>query len=185
MKKYPFLAILSSVLIFASCSNSKTYFTPAIRARVEANSVPLSKIQFYVDRDIVLKREMDKGETKVTNGELKFENGHYINIITLKKGTQGVCTNVFPNKISISFEVGGNYINFGRTKQGTSTDPYRVLANSWVSDYGIITYEGKEYHIEESGTEASIMIKSKWLKTSQVESREMKGRSVSDNNAQH
>src|ERR1700761_9098155 len=173
MKKYSYLAIVSAAVLFASCSSSKTYFTPAIRARIEANSVPLSKVQFYVDRDIVLKRELDKGETKVTNGELKFQNGHYINIITLKKGTQGVCTNVFPNKISISFEVGnGNFINFGRTKQGGSTDPYRVLANSWISDYGIITYEGKEYHIEEAGTEASVMIKSKWLKTSQVESRE-------------
>jgi hypothetical protein len=59
-----------------------------------------------------------------------------------------------------------------------------VLANSWVSDYGIITYEGKEYHIEEAGTEASVMIKSKWLKTTQVETRQMKGRTVSDSNPQ-
>jgi hypothetical protein len=180
MKKYTYLLIACSALIFASCSSSKTYFTPAIRSRVEANEVPLSKIQFYVDRDIVLKRELDKGETKVTAGELKFENGHYINIITLKKNTPGVCIVTNPNKVSISFEA-NNSLNFGKTQRGTSYDPYRLLANNWINDYGVVTYEGKDYHIEPAGTEASIMIKSKWLKTTKVESRQMKGRTVSDN----
>jgi len=181
MKKYSYLAVLSSALILASCANSKTYFTPAIRQRVEANSVPLTNIQFYVDRNIELRRELDKGETKVTAGTVKFENGHYVNIITLKKGTPGVCTNIFPGKLSISFEMGsGNYLNFGRTRMGTDNDPYRVLANSWVNDYGIITYEGKQYHIEEAGTEASVLIKTKWLKTTKVEKRAMKGRTVSE-----
>ena len=182
MKKHYYLAIISSALILASCGNAKTYFTPAIRDRVQANSVPLTSIQYYVDRDIVLKRELEKGETKVTAGTVKFENGHYVNIIILKKGTPGVCTMASnPNKISISFETGsGNYINFGRTKMGTDDDPYRVLANSWVSDYGIVTYEGKSYHIESAGTEASIMIKTKWLTTNKVEKRQMKGRTVTD-----
>jgi hypothetical protein len=183
MKKYYYLAIISSALILASCGNSKTYFTPAIRSRVEANSVPLTKIQYYVDRNITLKRELDKGETKVTAGSVKFENGHYVNIIVLKKGTPGVCTMVSPNKLSISFEMGnGNYLNFGRTHAGTDEDPYRVLANSWVNDYGLITYEGKQYQIQSSGTEASIMIKTKWLRTDKVEKRQMKGRTVTDTN---
>lgn len=182
MKKYHYIAIISTALIFASCSSSKTYFTPAIRSRVEANQVSLSKVQFYVDRDIVLRRELDKGETKVTAGELKFENGHYVNIITLKKGTKGVCTSAGTNKVSISFEMGdGNYLNFGKTKAGTANDPYRILADDWVNDYGLITYEGKRYHIEPAGTEASIMIKSSWLRTTKVEKREMKGRSITSN----
>jgi hypothetical protein len=183
MKKYFYsLPVLFSVIVFASCSSSKTYFTPAIRSRVEANSVPLTKIQYYVDRDIVLKRELDKGETKVISGSVKFENGHYVNIITLKKGTPGVCTVVAPNKLSISFEAGdGKFLNFGKTLEGTSTDPYRVLANQWVNDEGVITYEGKPYHIESSGTEASVKIKTKWLNVNKVEKRQMKGRTVSDN----
>jgi hypothetical protein len=183
MKKYFYsLPILFSVIIFTSCSDSKTYFTPAIRSRVEANSVSLTQIQYFVDRDIVLKRELDKGETKVISGTVKFENGHYVNIITLKKGTPGVCTVVAPNKLSISFETGDNkYLNFGKTLTGTSTDPYRVLANQWVGDEGVITYEGKPYHIESSGTEAGVKIKTQWLNTDKVESRQMKGRTVSDN----
>ncbi|HTB51484.1 MAG TPA: hypothetical protein VK718_01825 [Ferruginibacter sp.] len=182
MKKYFYLTIISSALIFASCGSGKTYFTPAIRSKIEATSVPLTKIQYYVDRDIELTRELENGsQTQVTAGTIKFVNGHYMNIIVLKKGTPGVCTMVSPNKLSISFEVGNNnFLNFGRTQAGTIYDPYRVLANSWVSDYGIITYEGKEYHIEPSGTNAGIMIKTKWLRTDKVDVRKMKGRTVND-----
>lgn len=186
MKKYFYaLPVLFSVILFTSCSSSKTYFTPAIRSRVEANSVALTKIQYYVDRDIVLKRELDKGETKVVSGAVKFQNGHYVNIITLKKGTPGICTVVAPNKLSISFETGDNrYLTFGKTLNGTTTDPYRVLANQWINDEGVITYEGKPYHIESSGVEAGVKIKTKWLNVDKVETRQMKGRTVSSNSAQ-
>jgi hypothetical protein len=178
MKKYLYLSAIAAIVL-ASCSDSKTYFTPAIRSRVEANSVPLTKIQYFVDRDIVLERELDKGETKVESGTVKFQNGHYENLIVLKKGTPGVCTMVAPNKLSISFEVGTDqFINFGKTLNSGTTDPYRILANEWVGEEGVITYEGKTYHIQASGTEASIKIKTKWLRTNKVEKRQMKGITV-------
>ena len=53
-----------------------------------------------------------------------------------------------PDKVQISFEMGdGKALTFGKTKTATQTDPYRILANNWVNDYGIITYEGKQYYI--------------------------------------
>src|ERR1700733_14221861 len=119
MKKQYYLAIISALLILASCSDSKTVFTQNIRAKMEVNTVPLTKIQYYVDRDIVLKRELQTGETKVTDGSVKFEDGHFVNIIILKKNTPGVCTMVAPDKLSIAFEMGsGNYLNFGKTQTG-------------------------------------------------------------------
>lgn len=170
--------VLSSILV-SSCSSSKTYFTQAIRDDVDRSQVDISKIQFYADRDIVLKRELDNGEVKVNSGKVSFENGHYVNIITLKKGTPGVCTFRKNGVVGISFESGNDhFLIFGKTKYAQPSDPYRILANDWVNDYGIITYEGKTFRIEQKGTEAGIMIKSKWLQKTKVESREMKGRKV-------
>lgn len=181
MKKYALPFCIVCIAFLASCSSSKTYFTAAIRKRVEANNLPLQKIQFYADRDIVLRRDMESGETKITSGKLTMENGHYVNIITLKKNTPGVCTVVDNNVLSISFEAGDNkYLNFGKTKQARPEDPYRILANDWVRDYGVVTYEGKKYYIQPAGTEASIMIKTSVLRKSTVNSREMKGRKVTD-----
>ncbi len=180
--RYPVLFALP--LLLAACSSPKTYFTSSIRNRVENNRVPLEKIQFYADRDIVLRRDMETGETKVNAGVVKFENGHYVNIVTLPKNTPGVCTVVKNNIVGISFEAGDNkYLTFGKTKNAQPNDPYRILANDWVSDYGVINYDGKKYHIQPEGTEAAILIKTKMLKTYSLEERKMKGRTVSEKNS--
>ena len=183
MKRNSWNLLLVLPIVLVACSSPKTYFTSSIRAKVENSHQPLEQIQFYSDRDIVLRREIKTGEAKVTSGKVKFENGHYVNIITLKKNTPGVCTVVKNNVVGISFEQGENkFLTFGKTKFAKPDDPYRILANEWVNDYGVINYDGKQYHIQSSGTEASIMIKSKLLKKSKVEEREMKGRKVGDAN---
>ncbi len=85
------------------------------------------------------------------------------------------------NALGISFESGDNkYLTFGKTKMAKPNDPYRILANEWVNEYGIINYEGEKYHIQPAGTEAGIMIKTNVLKKYKVEERKMKGRTVSD-----
>jgi len=179
MKKYHFL-IAVLIIVLASCSTPKTYFTPQIRGRVEQGKVPLAKLQYYVDRDVELRRELVTGETKVSSGKVKFIDGKYVNVIVLKKNTRGVCTMSQPDKIMISFEVGeGKFITFGKTKAGSNTDPYRILANVWVKDCGEIEYEGKKYFIQPAGTEASIMIKKSVFRKSEFKTRTMKGVKVS------
>lgn len=177
MKSNIIIALLV-VATFASCSSSKTYFSTQIRQKVESTGTPLTQLQYYIDRDVELSREILKDETKVTTGVVRFENGKNLNIITLKKNTPGVCTKVLPDKILVSFEVGDDkFLTFGKTKYATDTDPYKVLANSWIGDYGSITYEGKNYFIH-SGTEASIMIKTSELTKEEVNKRKMKGRVI-------
>ena len=177
MKSNIIIALLV-VATFASCSSSKTYFSTQIRQKVESTGTPLTQLQYYIDRDVELSREILKDETKVTTGVVRFENGKNLNIITLKKNTPGVCTKVLPDKILVSFEVGDDkFLTFGKTKYATETDPYKVLANSWIGDYGSITYEGKNYFIH-FGTEASIMIKTSELTKEEVNKRKMKGRVI-------
>lgn len=179
--KRSFVYLFSIPLLLTACGSSKTYFTAGIRSRVEANQQELEKIQFYTDRDIVLRRDLETGETKVTSGKVKMENGHSVNIITLPKNTPGVCTVVKSNIVGISFEPGDNhFLTFGKTKNAQANDPYRILANDWVSDYGVINYDGKKYHIQSEGTNAALLIKTRLLKKYTVQERKMKGRTVND-----
>lgn len=166
------------VTVFASCSSSKTYFSAAIRQKVESIGTPVTQLQFYIDRDVELSREILKDETKVTSGVIRFENGKNLNIITLKKNTPGVCTKVLPDKIIISFEVGDDkFLTFGKTKFALDTDPYKILANSWIGDFGSINYEGKKYFIHKGGN-ASVMIKTSELNNVEVSKRKMAGRVI-------
>ncbi len=180
MKNNIIIALLA-VAALTSCSSSKTYFSTAIREKVENIGTPVTQLQFYVDRDVELSRELLKDETKVTSGEVRFENGKNLNIITLKKNTPGVCTKVLPDKVIISFEVGDDkFLTFGKTKYASDNDPYKILANSWIGNYGSINYEGKKYFIHRGGN-ASVLIKTSEINNVEINKRKMKGRVIAPN----
>jgi|SRR5882724_104361 len=168
-------------IVFASCSTPKTYFSSSIRTRVENSSIPVTKLQYYVDRDVEIRREVESRSAKVESGIIKLENGKYVNIVTLKKNTPGVCTKIYPDKIDVSFEVGdGKYLTFGKLKNADINAAYTLYANSWMNDMGAITYDGKQYYILPAGSEAKLMIKKSVLQTSKVDKHEMNGRKVTD-----
>lgn len=176
--KIVFFTSLVTVLGLASCSTPKTYFTPSVRSKIEASDIPVSKLQFYVDRDVELRREVASGSAQVSAGVVKFENGKYVNIITLKRNTPGVCTKAYEDKIDVSFEMGdGRYLTFGKLKRDGRA-PYTLYADSWGRELGEIRYDGKTYYILPAGSEARLMIRKNALNTLKIEKREMKGRKV-------
>ncbi len=179
--KLLYAAIVTVSIAGLSCRSSKTYFTPQIRTKVENAGINLNKIQFYVDRDMELKREITKEEASVTKGKVKIIDGKYINIINLEKYTPGICSATFPDKILVSFETGENKaLTFGKTRDASATDPYKILAFEWYDNGdGRVKYEGKSYRIT-NGTEGSVMIKSKFVrKADKVTKRNMEGVKVS------
>jgi hypothetical protein len=172
------------VLFLASCSTPKTYFNSNVRTQVENSSIPISKVQFYVDRDVEIRREVSSSTAKVSSGVVKLENGKYVNIVTLKKNTPGVCTHTFPDKVDISFEVGdGKFLTFGKLKNRDANAPYTLYANSWLNDLGEINYDGKQYYILPEGSEAKLMIKKNVLRTVKVDKHEMNGRKIGSGTA--
>lgn len=167
-----------TVLALASCGTPKTYFTSSVRSNIESSNIPMSKLQFYVDRDVELRREVSSANAKVSAGVVKFENGKYVNIITLRKNTPGVCTRAYGDKMDVSFEVGdGRYLTFGEVKRD-SRAPYTLYADNWGKVYGEIKYNGLTYYILPGGSEARLMIKKSSLNTLEVNKHEMKGRKV-------
>jgi len=93
--------------------------TSGTRTRVETKS-PVDKLQFYVDRDIVLKRTLTSGETKIVSGIVKIEQGKQVNIILIKKNTAGICTKYTNNTLDISFEEGPDKVlTFGVAQNAT------------------------------------------------------------------
>jgi hypothetical protein len=148
VKIFNFIFIFISVILI-SCSTRKTYFTEATRNRLESKAIPISKIQFYIDRDVELRRELSSGDAKVNSGKVLFENGKYVHIILLKKHTPGVCTKLYTGKIDVSFEIGNDKsITFSASKDGI----YKIAAIDWKDQNGgKILYEGETYYIVDNG----------------------------------
>ena len=181
IKKTAFLFVLG----LAACSTiPKSYFTVDTRNKVEEKAIPVSKLQFYVDKDVELRRELSSRDAKVNSGKIIFENGKYINIILLKAGTLGVCTQANTNSLDIAFESGeGKNLKFGVPDRAGSSTIYSLSADKWVSnlnnpEIGKITYDGEVYFMRYAGTRPKLMIKKTANDKYEVNKRVMKGRKI-------
>lgn len=187
-----FLSTLSIIIVVAlsSCSTSqKSYFTVDTRKRVEDVAIPVEKLQFYVDKDVELRRELTARDAKVTSGKVVFENGKYVNIILLKAGTLGVCTQALNNALDISFENGENKnIRFTVPDRATANMVYSLFADQWMNRYsaydpnasqvGKIVYDGEIYFMRFVGDRPKLMIQKTGKDKYEINTRVMKGRKV-------
>ncbi len=181
------IKILSFVFIvsLASCSTSKSYFTVDTRNKVEQKSIAVEQLQFYIDKDVELRRELSSSDAKVSSGKVIMENGKYINIILLKAGTLGVCTEAQEHSLNIAFENGDNKnINFSVPGNARSSAIYSLSAEKWMNTYkspeiGKVTYDGQVYFMRFDGSRPKLMIKKASNDKYEVNKRVMSGRKVS------
>ena len=164
------------LIVLASCEASqKSYFTSTTRAKLENNNIPMQKVQFYIDRDVELRRELQSADAKVTSGKIKFENGKYLNIIVLKKNTLGVCTQSNTGSLSISFEPGDNKtLNFA----AGGTNIYGISPSKWIGRSAKVMYDGESYMIQSDGAQAMLLVNKSVTEKYEVKKRTMKGRKI-------
>src|SRR5690606_16875218 len=151
MKRILFSLILLSFM--GSCSPQLSPFSSSLIRDFQYDNEALSRIQFYLSDDIVLNRQLRQGESTIDQGRITVRDGRRVEEIVFRSGTPGVY--VFSpgdQKLAISFERGEDrYLIFGpssRSRRGGrgGSGIYGLLAKEWESDYGTITYDGKEYY---------------------------------------
>lgn len=176
--------LIAFVFSLAACSSTKSYFTVDTRSKVESKSISVDQLQYYIDKDVELRRELSSGETKVSSGKVITENGKYINIILLKAGTQGVCTGINKNTLDVSFESGDSKnIRFSVPERAGAGTVYSLSAEKWLSNYnsgeiGKITYDGQVYFMRFEGSRPKLMIKKSSNDKYEVNKRVMSGRKI-------
>lgn len=177
---FPFIIIT----LLAACSTPKSYFSVDTRNKVEATSIAVDRLQFYIDKDVELRRELSSADAKVSSGKVIMENGKYLNIILLKAGTLGACTAVHDHSLDIAFENGdGKNISFSVPDRAGANAIYSLSAEKWTSNYnsseiGKITYDGQVYFMRFDGSRPKLMIKKTSKDTYEVNKRVMSGRKV-------
>lgn len=179
MKSKLLLIIITAAITLGSCSR-KILFNTDVRARVEATNTPLTKLQYYVDRKVEFKRVVTSGETKVSSGTIKVENGKQVQIIKLKRNTPGVCTQVSADRMLVSFEEGANKnLVFVFPRGGTAKSAYVLQVNEVDKNgNGKINYDGKVYMVAASGVRAKLKVKKSVATKLNVKKSKMKGRKV-------
>ncbi|MEA3505100.1 MAG: hypothetical protein U9R32_07880 [Bacteroidota bacterium] len=157
-----FLFLLTLAGFFYSCS-PKIAFTPELRSKLEYQGIDISDVQFYNSKKIVLNREeVIPEEVQVEYGEVKIENRRIIEEIVIKKNTPGICVQVNPYDINISFESNSSKtLKFSRKNKYRLEPSYRLYAENWKNTIGKIIYGDTLYQTQPGAGNVILLVKKK------------------------
>ncbi len=163
-----------AIILFSSCANT-IYFTKDMRYNLYNNKIPVMNVQFYNSRKIVLKRNLSYAETKVARGEIKFENGQYVEEIIIPKNTPGVAVGTGRNFLNVAFENGRNR-DLKFVENGNNF--YQLAPQSWDNNYGKVVYDTLVYFIEPGSDKALLKVKKDNINNFERKTRVVKGITV-------
>ncbi len=152
------ILLVVGVTLFSSCKNTKIYFTDTLRMRLESNGVTMKQIQFYTSEEIVLRRELESENIQVVYGKIKEEDGKSVDEIIIKEETPGMCRQITPNALWVSFEAGeNNSISFIQ-HEIDGTVYYHVTAKNWQDGLGEIDYNDRVYFMLNQGNGCKLKV---------------------------
>lgn len=178
MKKAYFAGILLAGLL-ASCSPRYTYFTRDLMERQQWTADDVSKIQFYLSKDIVLSRVLESSETTISEGKIKMVDGRRVEYVILKANTPGVLVHMpREDRYAVSFEESDDeaYLMFGPSdKLG---DRFVLLSYAWDRHQGQIHYKGNLYTVDASSAYSGLLVDLQKEDRSQHETHQVSGRTI-------
>ena len=160
------LLLLLAVALLSSCSLNRMYLTVATKQDIEKAGVDIKQVQFYNSEEIVLARQLSKGELKVAEGKVRIENGKSIEEIITPANTPGICELNDEKTLKVSFDTGdGKSIPFLVERKGdmaTSGSYFKIGAKKWErtargQQIGKVDYQGQIYNLVR-GANSRLMI---------------------------
>lgn len=173
------LSALSVIVVLTSCSPQYTYFTKSLYEKEHWTKDDISRIQFYVSRDITLSRAVSDDETSITEGKIRIINGKKVQQVVIRQGTPGVVV-LMPkeDRFAISFEEADNdaFLMFGPNPKYDNR--FALLAQDWERENGKIHYKGQVYNVDSGSAYSSLMVDLKRIGENQYETKHIQGRKV-------
>lgn len=171
-----FLGLLLIVFAFAACK-PKLLFSEEERLKLTEREVPIETIQFYNDKEIILRRKMNSSDLSVTGGVIKTVDGRQVEEIKIPRYTP--C-------IADSFVEGRFYVRFERDDDRqlrfykNSYSMYQIDAERWIAGKGKVEYAGKIFFIENAGNDALLVVRKSKLYDQSTDRNFAKGVLITD-----
>jgi len=169
--KVLFILFIIVGLFLTSCSD-KVLYNKQLQQKLYLNEINLGSVQFYNSKKIVLKRNLDLDEAKVSQGKIKFNNGQYIEEIIIDKNTPGVAVKNGKNFLDIAFEKGKKgYFTFILNPDNY----FQLSAKTWENNLGKVTYDSLNYYILPQGAKALLKVSKDDISGVEKKTRKLKG----------
>jgi hypothetical protein len=160
------------VMTILACK-PKSPFLHSERVRMDTLNLDLGQIQFYNDKDIVLRSNQPDGSVISEMGGKMIEvDGEYVYQVVIKKGTPCLVTGEQNDKLLVRFEPGDKrFLIFYKNSKGA----YQIYAPRWVKRKGLIEYGGLDFVIEKKSNDVLLMYRQKTSLKSSSSSKTIKG----------
>ena len=167
----------AGMLFLSSCTSYLTPYTSTTQTKTNFGEEQLKKVQFYLEGDITLYRDVSNSETEITSGEIKMVDGKKVEQIVIKSGTPGVVvTAENRDTFLVSFDADGSYLRFGVNNDYAGK--YTMMAKKWEGRTGIVDYAGKEYKSTPESIYAYLSVNMEKINNTTVNSKEAGGRTI-------
>lgn len=178
MKNLLYPGLFISLFLLVSCGPTFRPFTSSLQEQNQWTEDELKHIQFYLSNDIVLRRDLSRGESVIEGGKIRIKEGQRIEEVVIKEGTPGVL--VFMPKeerFAISFENGKDkFLMFGPHPKWNGR--YMLLGSEWDKHAGKVTYQGKTYRTSSDSAYAGLLVDLEKISQVQKDRRVAEGRKV-------
>ncbi len=164
---------------YFSCAPSLKYYTKDLHDDFRWSDSELKKIQFYVSGDIVLWRDVTKGESVISNGKIKMVDGREVEEVIIKRGTKGAFLfSPQKNHYAIGFDATDDtkYLVFGPSEKVNNR--YVLLAKDWDKRFGKVTYGDRSYRTSAESAFVYLMVDIDKTSRTKVSSDRPAGRDV-------
>lgn len=141
-------------LLTFSC-HPKVYFTDAARLKLEEAGDDISMLQFYNDKEILLRRKTTSREILSDEGTVVNTEGIRVMDLRIRRRTRCRIDSISGDRVYLRFEDGeGNYLCFYKN----GYDHYQIYSDAWVGGRGSTQYNLKEFVIERIGNDCLLMV---------------------------
>ncbi|MBR9919766.1 MAG: hypothetical protein GYB31_02940 [Bacteroidetes bacterium] len=179
MKSLHIILAVFLVALFSACGPTLRPFTQELYEEYGWTENELQKIQFYLSKDIVLRRQINKGSTEIISGEVKVIDGKEVEQIIIREGTPGVFLfSPKTNRLAVSFDDGSDerFLMFGPNPKVSNR--YVLLGSEWDRRSGKVSYEGQAYWVDAEDAYATLLIDLKKINKTKVKSTTASGRRI-------
>lgn len=150
-----FLGMTGLLLGMSGCA-SKVFYTQEFRVLVDSAHIDPRRLQFYNDKEFLIRRKTVSKEVKSTEGVVTNTEGIRVTDVRIRRGTPCRVDSVSGNNYFVRFEIGeGCVLRFYKN----TYDHYQIGADKWVAGRGQIVYGGKDYVIERVGNDCLLQVK--------------------------
>jgi hypothetical protein len=147
--------LLLIVVAFSACK-PKLLFSEEERMKLAEREVPITSVQFYNDKEIILRRKMNSSDLSVSGGVIKTVDGRQVEEIKIPRYTPCIADSFVDGRFFVRFErEDDRQMRFYKN----SYNMFQIDAERWIAGKGKVEYAGKVFFIENAGNDALLVVR--------------------------